>query len=540
MALLCALLTSGCLVDSGSDRVALVNQSIFVGQVVFEKVPVTELNGLDVSSISEQPVQAARVQAVDTSSGKVLLEVASDAQGRFTLTFPFDRAIDVRVLAESSDRGVVVVDNKNNDAVYSVVHGPIGPDLAPITTEVTLVAADSNRANGPFNLLAVGQAGQQFLRDNVPGLTLPTLTIRWNELNKIQTGDGTFFEPDFNRITVLGDRSVTSDEFDDTVVMHEFGHYVSSNFSRDDSIGGGHSLGDRLLPTVAWSEGFANFFSAFVTGEKRLLDSFGPDVLDVFADFPAGTLVSVVEVEDNSANPDPGGIELETSVASVIFDVADGVVPADEPFDFLDSGFGAVFAVIQQQLPSDTQVCLTDFAEGLVAERPQDAGDLTTILAEEDVVFTANASPSVPIPFPTPVQNGTDISVLIDGNLRPELNSNDAVAFFEFTLQQTTAVNFRLEITDTGLRPETTIIFNIVDATSPPDQSYLESVYVLRPVDDNTELSGVGDIATHSVALTPGTYIGCLVANFFREQSDGSLAENFNNTAVVQVTVEFQ
>lgn len=45
------------------------------------------------------------------------------------------------------------------------------------------------------------------------------------------------------------------------VMLHEFGHYVARNYSRDDSPGGPHTLGVPVVPAFAWSEGFASFFA---------------------------------------------------------------------------------------------------------------------------------------------------------------------------------------------------------------------------------------------------------------------------------------
>ncbi len=44
-------------------------------------------------------------------------------------------------------------------------------------------------------------------------------------------------------------------------VLHEFGHYVAAAYSRDDSPGGAHYIGEPVSPPFAWSEGFASFFA---------------------------------------------------------------------------------------------------------------------------------------------------------------------------------------------------------------------------------------------------------------------------------------
>jgi hypothetical protein len=43
-------------------------------------------------------------------------------------------------------------------------------------------------------------------------------------------------------------------------VLHEFGHYVVNNYSRDNSPGGAHAIGDLITPPFAWAEAYANYF----------------------------------------------------------------------------------------------------------------------------------------------------------------------------------------------------------------------------------------------------------------------------------------
>lgn len=46
------------------------------------------------------------------------------------------------------------------------------------------------------------------------------------------------------------------------VLLHEFGHYTAKNYSRDDSPGGPHGIGELLYARFAWSEGWASFHGA--------------------------------------------------------------------------------------------------------------------------------------------------------------------------------------------------------------------------------------------------------------------------------------
>jgi hypothetical protein len=109
-----------------------------------------------------------------------------------------------------------------------------------------------------------------------PQPDLPPLTIDWAPSNP---GGQTFYTDDGigrHRIVLAGERDVDTDEYDQAVVLHEFGHYVMAAVSRDESVGGPHGFGDRLDMRVAFSEGFATAFGGFSAGQTVYVDSFGP------------------------------------------------------------------------------------------------------------------------------------------------------------------------------------------------------------------------------------------------------------------------
>ena len=103
-----------------------------------------------------------------------------------------------------------------------------------------------------------------------PSANFPALIIDWGA----QT-DGTFFDSGRSqRIALLADLTADTDEFDQHVVAHEFGHYIEHNFSRADNIGGAHGIGDKLDPRVAFGEGFGYAFAAIVLNDPVARDSF--------------------------------------------------------------------------------------------------------------------------------------------------------------------------------------------------------------------------------------------------------------------------
>lgn len=76
---------------------------------------------------------------------------------------------------------------------------------------------------------------------------------------------------------VLGNvSSKDTDQFDDTVIIHELGHHVEDVCGKMDSPGGTHYGLYRIDPRFAWSEGWGNFFGAHIVSNN--LSAINPDL----------------------------------------------------------------------------------------------------------------------------------------------------------------------------------------------------------------------------------------------------------------------
>lgn len=61
-----------------------------------------------------------------------------------------------------------------------------------------------------------------------------------------------------------------TDHFDDSVILHEYAHFLEDKYSNAQSPGGSHNGNFIIDPRLAWSEGFANFFQAAVLSGTAL------------------------------------------------------------------------------------------------------------------------------------------------------------------------------------------------------------------------------------------------------------------------------
>jgi hypothetical protein len=75
---------------------------------------------------------------------------------------------------------------------------------------------------------------------------------------------------------LLGDVDCSdTDHFDNSVIIHEYGHFLEYAFAKTSSPGGAHNGNFIIDPRLAWSEGWANFIQTAVLGDSNYRDSIG-------------------------------------------------------------------------------------------------------------------------------------------------------------------------------------------------------------------------------------------------------------------------
>jgi len=140
-------------------------------------------------------------------------------------------------------------------------------------------AYTSTRVAAPFAILDSIYVAMKSVLDVHSIVVLPALRINWSVNNTTSSGSlaaGQIGTSHYNGsdIYILGAENNDTDEYDEHVIIHEWGHYFEDKLSRSDSVGGSHTGSDILDIRVAFSEGFGNAFSGIASG-----DSFYPLVL---------------------------------------------------------------------------------------------------------------------------------------------------------------------------------------------------------------------------------------------------------------------
>lgn len=317
------------------------------GAITYDFVPLNpSTNGLNYAATTQRPARNVVVEAAN-SSGTVLTSGLTDAAGAYSLSVPAGTVL--RIQARSRMQGpsglfdFTVRDNTSGNAVYLLTGGLLDSGGANSTRNLNAPSGwggasyTGTRAAAPFALLDTILTSIEAVNAVAPGTSFETAQVFWSVNNRSASGsvaNGEIGSTSFTRISgvptilVLGNANNDTDEYDQHVIAHEFGHYVEDTQSRNDSIGGPHSLSQRLDPRLAFSEGWSNAFSGIVLGDPVYRDSSGAGQSTGFR----------FSVESNTFSA--SGWYGEGSVHSIVYDVFDS---APDGADAISAGFGPVY-----------------------------------------------------------------------------------------------------------------------------------------------------------------------------------------------------
>lgn len=326
----------------GGDSSSLVTIS---GVASYERVPFSSTlgNGLDFNSIQTLAVRGADVQAL-SSSGGVLASTTTSNTGAYSLSVSSNTNVRIRIIARtvstsSASWNVEVRDNTSGSALYALDGSLSSSGGSNSTRNLTATSGwtgasyGGTRASGPFAILdSIYEAIQTVVAVDA-SVSMDALDVFWSINNSTASGSlangdiGTSFYSN-DQIYILGRANSDTDEFDDHLVIHEWGHYFEDNLSRSDSIGGLHTIGDRLDMRVALSEGFGNALSGMVTNDPVYRDSFGASQASDFQ----------INVETNAVTNT--GWFSEGSVQTILYDIFDATADAS---DAVNLGFSVIY-----------------------------------------------------------------------------------------------------------------------------------------------------------------------------------------------------
>ncbi|MFZ5861617.1 MAG: hypothetical protein ACOYXR_02025 [Nitrospirota bacterium] len=348
-----------------------------------------------------RPIRYAKVEVVLAIDGHVVSSGYTDVNGNYCMqvrNVPADfPTVYPRVVSRTDPKrfNLAVVDDIQSPqwSLYSwaggefngTVPGVFDRDMAvPVTAQ--LAGRVDFPIAGAFNILDVAVRGAEAAVAMAGRPPTAELVLGWTPGTAFGSGTvGTYFVADDPTATSQalagielsggeggGPDEGDHDEYDDDVILHEFGHFMSYSFSKAAEAGGPHYLNDNAQDIrLAWSEGWATFFSAAVRDRERLprssymVNSRGgdpdhpdhPDSYSFEIETPHSDLLTTI------------GTPLEThgvyttsevAVAAVLWDLYDG---SNEPGDRFAMGLEGVWDVFERMIAAPANVSLETFED---------------------------------------------------------------------------------------------------------------------------------------------------------------------------------
>jgi hypothetical protein len=356
--------------------------SVAAGRATYEDFPQTP-TGLSTVA-HELPVRHATVEARRAADDALLKTGETDDDGKFNLQFTNTGAHGyyVAVVAQQ-DNAIVkekVVDNQS--AIYTKRSETVDESLTPRKLDFAIKATKADGSAPAFNIFDVGLLAASVVRNRL-GVTPPLLTWLWTG-GQHGTCNGPVSCYSQDGISVLSDPQ-DPDEYDDLVLLHEFGHFVQDHYSKSDSPGGAHGYTGQYDPRLAWSEGSATFFGNFARGTTLYIDTNASSALTVDLETPDPSIP-----RGTSDGKQTGNLS-EIVVAAILWDLADaanGTASADHPapHDTVTNPDGVfeAFTYVRRIPSSDASardpvgVDLVDFLDGWFCVGNGERGDANT------------------------------------------------------------------------------------------------------------------------------------------------------------------
>jgi hypothetical protein len=445
------------------------------GKITFERYTPTAF-GLAAAPVT-QNAAFVLVEFVQhgTLNTLVTASVNADVNGDYTATFSTDKDFFVRARAQFNAASLncrVLHTQMSAPVVHavssSVINRAGGSQVVNVNADLVLphlrggafAALDSMRklaqaaaytgspALGTLDLYwAAGNLGTSFMRD------LASQPVAISQTRFV--GTGALGQPG---IEISGGRwnnvaNSDHDEFDESVIAHEFVHFLMRTQSRDNNWGGAHN-GEAFTPNAAYGEGLPTGLGNALLGVKDYIDTTG---------LPSGTTSAIFTFDCENPSFVPGvpsaatgvsGYQSEFAVAAVVWDLIDGSAggPASsdgDPVAIAPAGFLAGFYALRTRNSTFNIAYLATLLQQLIDNAQLSSGNANTLVTPYNAAFPPAGADIWPpaISAPGTVNSSLDASTGPGSTpANAEIGAN-ANACYRLTLAAPQSVTFNLNAT---------------------------------------------------------------------------------------------
>jgi hypothetical protein len=253
-----------------------------------------------------KPVRYGAVEIVREVDDSVVATTFTDKNGSYCTDIPTLTSFSTvypRVASRTDPQKFKIVVTSDNVDLYSRPGDPFDASKPgvykrdfPLPLMVQLSGGVAFPFSGAFNIMDVLTTGAERAVALTGQAPAEQLFGVWRPGTFFGDGTfGTYFggdEQTGDAFIVLsggdggGPDNGDHDEYDDDVILHEFGHFMAYSFSKPAEIGGAHYLNDNTQDIrLSWSEGWATFFSAAIRESPVMVNTYAGDPGSPFREY---------------------------------------------------------------------------------------------------------------------------------------------------------------------------------------------------------------------------------------------------------------
>ncbi len=314
------------------------------------------------STTSVRPIRFAEVH-VFTADGTRVNCTETDASGKISVMVPAGSGrYTMRVNSRANNASVKasILNNPSSNSFYSITSSVFDVSGQVSTMPITVPTASHQGTleGGAFNILdQIYQANLYIRTNNSSGFTVaPKIQVYWTPgfspgtYYDQPTSSISFYVSQYNTsltrgLYILGGNSgslcTDTDHFDNSVILHEYAHFLEDAYNKSSSPGGSHNGNKVIDPRLAWSEGWANFFQAAALGRTFYRDT------TANADCSGGAMLSFSDFSMETKSTDiptnlGEGVFREISISRALYDSMTGSSQDTDSF-YATLGFSPIW-----------------------------------------------------------------------------------------------------------------------------------------------------------------------------------------------------
>ena len=314
------------------------------GSLTFDLVPRAPDGGLNYGDTTKAPARGVVIELLRDNAVEQFTVTDDAGNFRFLVDENTDYRFRVRpemLRTESPSWHIITYDNTDNNSTYYADGPMFNSGTEPASYDLNLpsgwtgLSYTKARSAAPFAILDAIYELLEALRAEGFSQNLQPLRVFWSPDNRPSTGNDSEGDISSSKylvsqraIYILGFEDNDTDEYDRPVIQHEFMHYLESELSRSNNLGGLHSLEGTMDFRVAYSEAFATGFATAAVGNPIYYDTLSKNQQAVSA-YSSEKDLSEQEIGQRRLNIVPGWFS-EASITNLIYDMVDDATEADD------------------------------------------------------------------------------------------------------------------------------------------------------------------------------------------------------------------